>query len=308
VGAINFGAGDLKAAPQQNGYSVSDLPLSDLSGATPSVRITLTTSDASVPGKPPLSGLAAQGYAIQRVVDGSATNWWVIGQDAAGAMYGGLELAEAVKLADGLAGVTNRQANPYFANRGIRFNILLDARSPSYSDDSSPAQANVANMWETNFWTGPGHPVAAGLSAGTHTVAAVAGDLSRREPGGSPIIIARLDDGSNHPSLYAYEAGAAMSSGTPPARRVHLFLKNETFAVLNADGLRLFDAAAGWAMGEAVPSWFHPPVLQRARRRLEWVGGGTLQTATNVLGPWSAVSGAVRPDLHSRPTPHSSFV
>jgi len=154
VGAINFGAGDLKAALQKNGYSVSDLPLSDPSGATQSVRIILTTSDANVPGKPSTSGLTAQGYAIQRVEDGSATNWWVIGQDAPGAMYGGLELVEAVKLADGLAGVTNRQTNPYLANRGIKFNIPLDARSPSYSDDSSSAQANIGNMWETNFWTG----------------------------------------------------------------------------------------------------------------------------------------------------------
>ncbi len=154
VRTISFAGGDLKAALVQTGHSVTDLPLSDPSGATQSVRIILTTSDASVPGMPTIAGITNQGYAIQRVVDGAATNWWVIGQDAPGAMYGGLELAEAVKLADGLAGVTNRQTNPHLANRGIKFNIPLDARSPSYSDDSSSAQANIANMWETNFWTG----------------------------------------------------------------------------------------------------------------------------------------------------------
>jgi hypothetical protein len=78
----------------------------------------------------------------------TATNWWVIGKDAAGAMYGGLELAEAVQLAHGLAGVTNRQTNPYLDKRGIKFNIPLDARTPSYSDDSDSAQANIAHMWE----------------------------------------------------------------------------------------------------------------------------------------------------------------
>jgi len=66
-------------------------------------------------------------------------------------MYAGLELAEAVKLAAGLAGVTNRQTNPYLANRGIKFNIPLDVCSPSCSDDSDSAQANIANMWETNL-------------------------------------------------------------------------------------------------------------------------------------------------------------
>ena len=107
---------------------------------------------------PSPSGLAAQGYAIQRVVDGAATNWWVIGQDAPGAMYGGLELAEAVKLADGLAGVTNRQTNPYLANRGIKFNIPLDARTPTYTEKTSPARmtsyhSNVAEMWSMDFWS-----------------------------------------------------------------------------------------------------------------------------------------------------------
>ena len=137
------------------------------------------------------------------------------------------------------------------------------------------------------------------MSAGIRTVATGAGDFSWGEPGGSPIIIARLNDGS-HPCLYAYEAGAAMSSGTAPARRVHLFLQNDTFSSLNADGLKLFDAAVGWA----VPVRFQPPVLEGGQLRLEWVGGGTLQTTTNVLGPWSDVSGAVSPYL--TPTTNSA--
>ena len=44
---------------------------------------------------------------------------------------------------------------------------------------------------------------------------------------------------------------------------------------------------------------FHilPPVLQGGQLRLEWVGGGTLQTAANLAGPWSDVLGAVGPYL-----------
>ncbi len=150
---IRFAADDLKFALQQNGYSVTDLPLGDPSGVTQSVRIILTTQDAVVPGMPSLAGLTAQGYLIQRMADGAATNWWVIGRDRAGAMYGGLELAEAVTLAKGLAGVTNRQTNPYVTSRGVKINIPLDVRTPSYSDNSSSAQANIGHMWETNFWT-----------------------------------------------------------------------------------------------------------------------------------------------------------
>jgi len=47
-----------------------------------------------------------------------------------------------------------------------------------------------------------------------------------------------------------------------------------------------------------------PPVLQGGQLRLEWVGGGTLQTATDVAGPWNDVPGAVSPYLD--PTTNSA--
>jgi hypothetical protein len=154
AGPIAFGAGDLKTALTSKGFTVTVLPPGDPAQAKQSIRIILTTDDAKLPGQPATKGILREGYAIQRVTTGTATNWWVIGRDAAGAMYGGLGLAEALPLAHGLGGVTNRHTNPYLGKRGIKFNIPLDARSPSYSDDSDSAQANIANMWETNFWAG----------------------------------------------------------------------------------------------------------------------------------------------------------
>jgi hypothetical protein len=38
-------------------------------------------------------------------------------------------------------------------------------------------------------------------------------------------------------------------------------------------------------------------VIEGEQLRLEWVGGGTLQTATDVLGPWSDILGATSPYL-----------
>ncbi len=154
VGAINFGSGDLKASLVQNGYSVTDLPLGDPASAKQSVRIILTTEDAKLPGQPAAKGILREGYAIQSVVTAKTTNWWVIGKDAAGAMYGALELAETVQLANGLGGLTNRQTNPYLEKRGIKFNIPLDARSPSYSDDSDSAQANISQHVGEGFLGG----------------------------------------------------------------------------------------------------------------------------------------------------------
>jgi hypothetical protein len=47
----------------------------------------------------------------------------------------------------------------------------------------------------------------------------------------------------------------------------------------------------------SLPITIQPPVLQGGQLRLEWTGGGTLQTATNVVGPWNVVSNAVSPYL-----------
>lgn len=158
TGSIQFAAGDVRTALEAKGYSVTLAPLGDPSVAMQPCRIILTTEAIVIPGKPATAGLAAQGYAIRCVVEEGATNWWVIGQDAPGAMYGGLELAEAVKLAGGLASVTNRQTNPYLANRGIKFNIPLDVRTPTYTERTSPARmtayhSNVSEMWSMNFWS-----------------------------------------------------------------------------------------------------------------------------------------------------------
>ena len=54
------------------------------------------------------------------------------GADAVGAMYGGIDVAEAIRLGTltGLAGGTHQ---PFIVRHGIKFNIPLDVRTPSYS-------------------------------------------------------------------------------------------------------------------------------------------------------------------------------
>ena len=75
----------------------------------------------------------------------------VIGVDPAGAMYGGLELAEMIRIG-GLEGVQETSQSPYMAMRGTKFNIPFDVRTPSYSDASDIAQNNIAEMWNFDFW------------------------------------------------------------------------------------------------------------------------------------------------------------
>ena len=98
-----------------------------------------------------LKDSSPQSYAIRRArktASPPSPSWR---RDAAGAMYGGLDLAEAIRLGtlDTLAAADH---SPYIEKRGIKFNIPLDARTPSYSDNSDAAQNNIAEMWSLDFW------------------------------------------------------------------------------------------------------------------------------------------------------------
>lgn len=97
--------------------------------------------------QPGTDGLKPEGFSIKK--SGRAIQ--VIGTDAAGAMYGGLELAEQVKLS-GLEGVVEMTRNPYMEMRGTKFNIPLDVRTPSYTDLCDAAQHNIPEMWSFDFW------------------------------------------------------------------------------------------------------------------------------------------------------------
>jgi hypothetical protein len=92
-----------------------------------------------------------EGYKIIVTRDGRHSLFTVYSTDAGGAMYGGLELAEQIRTR-GVAGVTDTTRNPYMPMRGTKFNAPLDLRTPSYSDMSDSAQANIATMWDFEFW------------------------------------------------------------------------------------------------------------------------------------------------------------
>ena len=86
-----------------------------------------------------LKELKPEGFAIRRVQNGDQNTFWVYGSDAAGVMYGGLELAEVISIGD-LEAIKDDQQNPYMSKRGTKFNIPLDLRTPSYTDMSDAGQ------------------------------------------------------------------------------------------------------------------------------------------------------------------------
>ncbi|MGC6431870.1 MAG: hypothetical protein ACON5F_12570 [Jejuia sp.] len=73
----------------------------------------------------------------------------VKGGDETGLMYGGLEVAEQLQLH---GKVKNTSDKPYIKQRGIKFNIPLDSRTPSYDDTGDAALKNYAEMWNWDFW------------------------------------------------------------------------------------------------------------------------------------------------------------
>ncbi len=96
-----------------------------------------------------IPSLDPQGYAIR---DDGTGNFILVGGSAVGCMYGGLELAERIRLNGRLDPIEETMPAPSIQRRGIKFNIPLDARTPSYDDTGDAAQNNIAEMWNFEFW------------------------------------------------------------------------------------------------------------------------------------------------------------
>ncbi len=77
----------------------------------------------------------------------------ILGGDASGLMYGGLELAELIRTGRKIPALNDPvQGSPYIIKRGLKFNIPLDIRTPSYQDAGDAAQHNILEMWNFDFW------------------------------------------------------------------------------------------------------------------------------------------------------------
>jgi len=129
---VAFAIGDIRQALQKSGYEIVD-----------------TDGDISIIFTLFESGMGPQAFRIQK--EGERAIRIVCG-DSLGAMYGGLELAEMISLGGGLHAVQEKARKPYLLRRGIKFNIPLDARAPSYDDTGSSAEENIAHMWDWAFW------------------------------------------------------------------------------------------------------------------------------------------------------------
>jgi hypothetical protein len=92
-----------------------------------------------------------QCYSVRIKKEGGQTVLYILSGDKTGAMYGGLDIAEAIHLGT-INNLSESDNRPYLERRGIKFNIPLDMRTPSYSDMSDAGQQNIPVIWEMEFW------------------------------------------------------------------------------------------------------------------------------------------------------------
>ncbi len=154
-----FAANEIQGTLQARGFRTRKSSLNELKSGDEKIRIVIALGSLSgvarefrAEGGAPLPQLAAEGFSLRTTSHSTGRKtYWVLGSDEAGMMYGGLELAEIVRM-QGFLDVIEADESPYMALRGIKFNIPLDARTPSYSDVSDAAQKNIAEMWNFSFW------------------------------------------------------------------------------------------------------------------------------------------------------------
>lgn len=95
----------------------------------------------------------------------------------------------------------------------------------------------------------PSHALAAGLS-GKVVLTTGPAQLSWGRAREDAIRIAVIDGSPEKAAVFAYDRGASMPGLAAPARRVGLFLFDQTAQQLTPQGWALFDAAVRWAAGK----------------------------------------------------------
>jgi hypothetical protein len=155
---VEFSAGEIRTALKARGDAAAAGDLTQLPQATQQQRIAIAaTADESHQLAVTLQcadlkkDAPGQSYALRKVTAGNQTTYVVLATDTTGAMYGALDLAEAIRLGT-LTTLEDSAHTPFIPKRGIKFNIPLDARTPSYSDAGDSAQQNIAEMWSMDFW------------------------------------------------------------------------------------------------------------------------------------------------------------
>jgi len=157
VPQILFAAGEVKGALESKGFAVELRSLSKLSTSYTHQKVVIARSSNRAAaevlveqGGVAPEGLSEQAYAL-RTTATPQPSYWALGGDAAGSMYAGLDIAESIRL-HLFESTVDGDHSPYIDQRGIKYHLDLDARSPSYSGAGTSAQESIEYNWDMEFW------------------------------------------------------------------------------------------------------------------------------------------------------------
>ena len=154
-----FAANDIKTALEAKSFAVEIKDLSTLTESYKGRKVVIAlainaqiTALLKNQGGSAVNDLSEQAYAL-RTTTTPQMSYWIFGGDDNGAMYGGLQIAEYIHFS-GLTNSYNEEGSPYLKNRGIKFNIPLDRKSPTYyygTKGTSHKEA-IEHVWDMDFW------------------------------------------------------------------------------------------------------------------------------------------------------------
>ncbi|MEP2951372.1 MAG: hypothetical protein ABJO91_15255, partial [Ekhidna sp.] len=155
---LEFAAIDIEDALKLRGYEVEFRSLNELTEEYDRKIVISSKTDEEMADfftksggeASDLLGLGEQAFAL-RTTAGQQQTYWAIGGDVTGAMYGGLQIAENISF-NGLDEVMNDNQKPYIESRGIKFNILLDQRTPGFNFNGDQEKTSVQDVWDITFW------------------------------------------------------------------------------------------------------------------------------------------------------------
>lgn len=159
-GPIPFAVGDIKSALSAKNFEVKVTPLADLANSGDEMKVVIGLSThAEIKKSLEKHGgkftkeLGEQAYEMLTTTKGKTT-YWVLGGDASGAMYGGLQLAENIQF-EGFGKSYQEQVSPSILRRGAKLNMAFDRRLPTYAgneDFHTSAARSVKQTWSYEFW------------------------------------------------------------------------------------------------------------------------------------------------------------
>lgn len=159
VEQIKFAAGDVKTELESKGFTVEMLPLTALIAKYTNKKVVIALATNGEVTKllqaeggtiPPVLG--EQAFALRTTKTGKQS-FWVLGGDAIGAMYGAFQIAENITQ-DGFSGTYNNEESPYLLARGMKLNLPLDRRIPTYIGtwSSNSEKKAIPHVWDFTFW------------------------------------------------------------------------------------------------------------------------------------------------------------